>query len=285
MATTVMNENYPLLLNYNTYATLNFNNYNLLTNPEIDDDTKALFPLSFLNRENESPVYIGTLTYYGTSNTVKNVPIDMLINKSVIEDLVSWYNKQDSDNYNYTLNNLQFNLAYSNFYDALKFATVISNDNVATDINNDFTRFSKLYDLNYSKYIYRAKKAKSQEVYSGTLKTCIPIFSLNYETSDNIQAYVFIRNIPIPFKRFKTSKNNYIFIYPEYLLSQYKQYLDSFQKIVFTSTGDPLDPIKDDKITIYYNNLDNNNNLVPSSSAYNDARNTYSNNTLFSYSE
>ena len=277
---TIMNENYPLLLNYDTYATLKFNNYNLNTNPQIDDDTKALFSLSFLNRENESPVYIGTLTYYGTSNKLTNVPIDMLINKSVIEDLVSWYNKQDSNDYKYTLNNLQFNLAYSNFYDALKFATVISNESVATDINNDFTRFSKLYDLNYSKYIYRAKKTKSQEVSSGTLTTCIPIFSLKYEASDNIQAYAFIRNIPIPFKRFKTSKNNYIFIYPEYLLAQYKQYLDSFQKIVFTSTGNPLNPIED-KITIYYNNLDNNNNLVPSSSACDDARNTYSNKTLF----
>lgn len=282
---TIMNENYPLLLNYDTYATLNFNNYNLNTNPTTDDNTKALFPLSFLNRENTSPVYIGTLTYYGISNKLTNVPIDMLINKSVIEDLVSWYNKQDPNNY--TLNNLQFNLAYSNFYDALKFATVISNDVVATDINNDFTRFSKLYDLNYSKYIYRAKKTKSQEVFSGTLTTCIPIFSLKYEASTDIQAYVFIRNIPIPFKRFKTSENNYIFIYPEYLLAQYKQYLDSFQKIVFTSTGNPLEPIEN-KITIYYSNLEklgNNDNLVPSSSVYTDARNTYSNKTLFSYSE
>lgn len=268
----LQNINYPLLLRKDNFITLNFNNYKLNSNPSISYTSENIYklPFTFLNYSVTNPIYIGVLNMYD-NNILKYYSIDTLINKSVLQNLGNYYAEKTIDDY--SNNNLYINLTYKNFYDVLKFTKIFASNNIT--YKDSLTKYSDLYDTDFSKYIYRAKYNLTKTIINGESKIFYPIFSVE-SSHDDLECFVYIRNIPIYYKKFITSyhnnKYNYIFIYPEYLLTNQQQYIDSIQKIKFNYS---------ENIVINYSYLKDQ-QLIPNiTNKYTDMRNTFSNITYF----
>ena len=266
------NTRYPLLLRKDKYIKLSSSNYSLTASPSVSNN----FPLT-LDWDTslyDNNIYLG---YFNDTSAADN-NIDLLVNSSNLENIKQYLSEQD--NKDYTIDSLNFYLLYKDLNSAIKFTSILQSDIIYNNINNSMNKYKELYDIEYSKYLYRANRNNRLLVTSGELRMndsqeFISIFSVD-TNNQNLECDLYIRNIPIPFKKWMSSVQNglyhFIFIAPNYILKNYTQYIKAIQKIKFNDTSN---------IYINYSYLDKaNTKLNEANISLNKSANTFSNKSL-----
>ena len=250
------NLNYPLLLNKENFATFSSTNYSVTTDATVTSNSFP-FVLDWGSTAYDSKLNIGSIndTVNDTENSYNY--IDLLVNNKTITEIANYINEQT--NKDYTKDSLTYYLLYENLYSAIRFTTILNSQDIYENVNNSLDQYNILYDTEFSKYLYRARKDKNiiienGEYYFEDSHEFVPIFSV-VSSDPNLQCYLYIRNIPILFKRWLSSKKNnmynYIFIAPNYILQKYSQFVTSIKKIKFMSG----DNIFNNNLTIFYSSL------------------------------
>jgi len=247
--------NFPFMLNYNSKTYINATSYDLSSNINnvfhiTGSDNMYTQKYEFENLDWDSSVaanfQIANLYYY-QNNQMVLLPLDMIINHTALNSMVEFYNSHTTptrtaseyiDNYFIDINNSWDVIRIIKY---LKFISTISTD-IYDKFNN--SKYSQLYNdkdsnVEFATKIYRSAPRHKATVTDGRIDSIIPIFKvINSENSD-LKAYINIRNFKIPMKVVKTStkdnKYNYIFIYPEYLIENYKQNRDAIRYIEFNN--------------------------------------------------
>ena len=208
----------------------------------------------------------GYLNY--TTDKVRQMPIDMIINHDAVINLANFYNAQGQtfgySNANIaTIKNI---LENENIYYIIKYLRFLDNFKLNRTRDQYTTNTSMYYQLYndtvggeyFCKYIYRAKMKHTdigfnkynddkRLYYSDgmggvTNFAKIPVFRVNTNDAD-LNFFIVIRNFKIPMKRVKTSGKllpnqttpiDYTFIYlcPEYILKQYSEHVDAIKYII-----------------------------------------------------